>query len=90
MKILKTKDWENSWSHQCTCRQCETVVEIEAKDLRHVPGQGDQRDYQPAYFAVQCPTCSEAIVVADTVIPAYLQKLARERSERQRTNYFDR
>lgn len=90
MKVLALKDWD-SWRHQCVCKHCDTKVEIEPKDLCHKPSQDDGPvHHQPAFFAVQCPTCSEAIVIPDNEIPPYLQKLAQDRSERHRTNYFDR
>lgn len=90
MKILERKDWAKEFSFKCTCPQCESVLLIEADDLRHKPGGGDMRESWPEEFNAQCAVCAQAILVPTTSIPKYVQKLARDRSSRSNTGYFDR
>lgn len=81
MKVLERKDWSH-WRHRCDCPQCKAKLEAEPKDIVCNPSSGgNQHDYCPEYFYVVCPDCNQQISVADNQIPAYLQKLARDRSQ---------
>ncbi len=91
MKVLERKDWKKDWKFGCTCPQCEAKLEAEADDIVcHPSSGGNQHDYCPEYFCLVCPDCSQQISIKSESIPAYLQKLARERAERSRSSYFDR
>lgn len=79
MKVLEKKEWEKTFTWQCTCPQCESKLEVESNDLNHEPGGGDQRESWPEKFSVRCAVCSQNILVPTNTIPKYVQKLARDR-----------
>jgi hypothetical protein len=89
MKVLEKKEWEKTWSWQCTCPQCESKLEAESKDVHNAPASGgNQHDYCEESFFVVCPVCSQHIAVPVSVIPKYVAKLSRDRAKSN--TYFDR
>jgi len=58
MKIVKRNDKLNppKWHAQCTCAHCESVLDVEETDLRHLQYDNGGRDYiDDAVF--KCPAC---------------------------------
>lgn len=90
MKILKKQDVSN-WAHKHTCVNCESELELDAKDLRYHRYDGDMRE--PGYdsFDAACAVCSQTFSVPIAKIPKLIQIEARERTTRLSSgNYFDR
>lgn len=77
MKILERKEWEKTFSWECTCPQCESRLQVESGDLVHSPGGGDCRDggSWSESFSVNCAVCRQKIGVPTDKIPKYVQKL---------------
>jgi len=90
MKVIKKENVEN-WSHRITCSACNSELEVEAKDLKHIRYDGDQRE--PGYdkFYANCAICSDQLTIPSNNVPKLLQIEARNRSARN-TNctYWDR
>ncbi len=91
MKILERRDWEKEWTYKFTCPQCESKLEAESKDLHHTPSSGgNPHDFCEESFWVQCPVCSQRVTMPHEGISKYVLKVARDRSSRGSSNYFDR
>lgn len=91
MKIIEKKDWKKEWKFAFTCPQCESKLEAETDDLWHAKSSGgNQRDYCEESFWCSCPICNQRVTVHPESIPSYVQKLARDRTARGNTSYFDR
>ena len=68
MKILK----RNDWSHECTCGDCKSLLEIHAEDLRTDACEN---------FWVYCGVCSARIEINSETIPKSSQNKARFESD---------
>ena len=64
MKIISTPDVSN-WSYKCTCRDCESVLEIEAKDLKYNCGQQGDSDW----YTTNCIVCGQMITIIESKLP---------------------
>ena len=86
MKVLERKNWENDFSLECTCPQCESKLLIEWADLQHTPSyQGHHvLEDQDETFHVVCEVCLKYIPVPTSSIPTYIQVLARKRCKNVR------
>lgn len=77
MKILKILS--GTWTHECTCKNCETGLLIEEPDVKY--GRffsGMDAQVSMDFYAV-CPTCEQNIFLNDADVPRYLQaKLIKE------------
>lgn len=89
MKILKKQD-VSQWNYKHTCSNCDSELEVEAKDLRHQHYDGDQRD--PAYdsYSAQCAVCVTSFTIPENKIPKLIQIEAKGKSSKSSGNYFDR
>lgn len=87
MKVIKKVDPVETFNMQIGCGHCGSQLEIDAGDLRKQPGEGDQRDWTPAYFYVSCPVCHEQTKIDDVRIPHLVQKRV---PATPRGGYFDR
>ncbi len=89
MKVLKKVETAG-WSYRHNCSNCDSELEVEAKDLRYHRYDGDMRE--PGYdaFQAQCAVCSQAFNVPTNKIPKLIQIEAKDRTQRHSTNYFDR
>jgi hypothetical protein len=75
MKIVKLNNKLNppKWHAQCTCGHCESVLDVEEEDLRHVTYDDGGREYiDSAVF--QCPACENWNSIPNTDISAYVKK----------------
>lgn len=88
MKVLKKQDI-TGWKHNHTCSNCESELEVEAKDLRHYRYDGDCRE--PGYdaFSAQCAVCSTAFTIPSNKIPKLLQIEVKDRTARYSSGYKD-
>jgi len=89
MKILEKPDVD-SWSHNCRCSNCETKLEIDATDIRHIHSPSDGRYPSSDTYNVQCPVCSHHINIPPALIPKIIQIEAQKRSSPRSSSYFDR
>ena len=64
MKIISTPDMSN-WSYKYTCKDCESVLEIEAQDLKYHCGQQGDSDW----YTTKCIVCGQVITIADSKLP---------------------
>jgi hypothetical protein len=89
MKIIKKED-TSGWKYRHTCANCDSELEVEAKDLRYTRYDGDMRE--PGYdsYSAQCAVCSQTFNVLANKIPKLIQIEAKDRTQRHSTNYFDR
>lgn len=82
MKVLERKEAEKEFKHEHTCDRCESRLLVEASDLVHEPGGGDQRESWPEQFKATCAVCVATFHVPENKIPKYVKHLARERKNR--------
>lgn len=89
MKVIKKQD-VSDWKYLHNCSNCDSQLEVEAKDLRYSHYDGDMRE--PGYdsYSAQCAVCSQAFTVPSNKIPKLIQIEAKDRTQRHSTNYFDR
>lgn len=75
MKIVKRNDKLNPphWHAQCTCAHCESVLDVEEEDLKHVTYDNGGRDYiDNAVF--KCPACESWNTIPASDISGYVKK----------------
>jgi hypothetical protein len=91
MKVIKKEDTSH-WTYKHICKDCDSELEVEAKDLRHTHYDGDFRD--PAYdtYSAQCAVCTRTFTVPVNKIPKLIQIEAQGRTQRYSGSggYFDR
>lgn len=78
MKIVKRNDKLNppKWHARCTCGHCESVLDVEEEDLKHVTYDDGGREYiEEAVF--RCPACDQWCVVSKADISEYVKKRLR-------------
>lgn len=90
MKVLEKKDW-SGWRHRCQCPKCESKLEAEPQDIIcHPASGGNQHDYCPEYFTINCAVCSQSISVDEKLIPNFLRDQARTRANNRSYGAYDR
>lgn len=90
MKVIKKQD-VSAWNYKHTCTNCDSELEVDAKDLIHHHYDGDQRE--PAYdsFTAICAVCSNSFTIFNDKIPKIIQVETKNRTARLSTgSYWDR
>ena len=78
MKILEKGINKNNWTLEVKCngnyvtKGCNTLLEINAKDIKHKVYNNKDDEYY-----VICPICKQPITVEDAKIPDVIKKYAR-------------
>lgn len=71
MKIIKSVGLD--WHPQYTCSACDTVLELDASDLKCIHYNGDYRDPPYDEFYVNCSVCKSKIVIMTNTIPKLIR-----------------
>lgn len=76
MIILHRREPARAFTRDVTCGACESLLRVDAEDLRHTPG--DQRG-ETEGFSVACAVCSATIWIDPAQIPTLAKAAARQR-----------
>ena len=79
MKIIKKQDVSN-WSYQHTCTDCDTVLEVDGKDLILQHHQGDYRNSSYDSYSANCAVCKHSFTVPINDIPKLIQVEVKART----------
>jgi len=73
MKVIK-KGYE-TWLQECTCPECDSVLELEPNDLLYTfTPNGPKISDDTEEFWVHCGVCNHKIVLSEETIPKLLKK----------------
>jgi hypothetical protein len=89
MKVIKKEDVSN-WSYQHTCKNCDSVLEVEASDLRYWHHTGSIREPSYDSYDALCPICNNSFGIILDDIPKLIRIEVKKRAEDNRFTSTER
>lgn len=90
MKILERENIDD-WNHVIKCHNCNSKLQVEAKDLAHTRYDGDPREAGYDSFHASCAVCGCRLNIPSNSIPKLIQHEVKNRTIRSYSgSYFDR